>query len=97
MANRLKFFTIAKLVLLAFALLFGVLVFRAEVYFPRPSLEESCHEIHTPISGDDIVERFRAALRFKTVTFDVQDYAKDELKKFAAFLEKSNLQVTSSK
>lgn len=88
MASFCKFLV---LILLSLLTLLGVLLFRAEVYFPYPKHVPTCNETHDPISGQDIVDRFRKALQIKTLTFDRLDYDRDALTKFASFLRASKI------
>lgn len=86
MASRGKI--VATLVLSPFLLL-AVMLFRAEVYYPKPNLDDQCGQIHTPIAGQDIVDRFAEALTIKTITLDQQNYDAESRVQFAAFLRKS--------
>lgn len=71
--------------------LLAVMVFRAEVYFPRPGNDDTCNATHTPIAGDELVQRFSSALKIKTVTRGLGDYDGEPRIEFAQFLRKSML------
>lgn len=77
------------LLLVTLAALLGVMVFRAEVYFPYPSHIEECNQTHEPIAGQQLVDRFTQALRIKTITRQNRDYDGEPLQEFALFLSAS--------
>lgn len=77
--------------LLAPVLLVGILFFRAEVYFPRSAVDAPCNVSHTPIAGDEIVQRFAKALTIQTITRGNQDYDGAPRLQFARFLATSKL------
>ena len=64
-------------------------IFRTIVFFPTPKDIESCTELHEPISGQQVIDRFRSALRFKTITSSPHNYDTLELKKYIDFIVKS--------
>lgn len=70
-------------------ILVGVLFFRAEIYFAKPKLTDTCSETHEPISGNVIVQRFARALQFKTITSGLHNYDTEELQRFHHFLKHS--------
>lgn len=80
------FLKIGVLLFSSLIILFGILFFRAEVYFSKPKDETFCNQTHTPIQGDELIERFSQALKFKTITQDTQKYETSEREKFAQFL-----------
>lgn len=80
------FLKIVLLLLLSLLILVGVLFFRAEVYYSGPTNEPFCNQTHASIQGDDLIERFSQALKFKTITQDTQKYETSEREKFAQFL-----------
>ena len=77
------------LVLVSIASLGLIMLFRAEVYFPKVAPVEWCNQSHTPIEGQEMVERFQKALRFKTITSGPSNYDRLELKRYGDFLKKS--------
>lgn len=70
-------------------LVIGVFFIRAEFYFPYPKDQVTNHESYQQIKGEEIVERFSGALRFKTVSTSAHVYAREEMLKFAAYLKQS--------
>lgn len=82
---------VVGLLLLAPVLLLGILFFRAEVYFPRRAVESPCNVTHTPIGGDQIVQRFAKALTIATITRGNRDYDGEPRLHFARFLASSKL------
>ena len=76
---------IASLVLLGV-----IMVFRSEVYFPRYRPVEWSYKTHDQIeNSNELLDRFRTALRFKTITFGPNEYEQHELKGFGDFIKKS--------
>jgi hypothetical protein len=76
-------------ILLSLILLLTVITVRTILYFPSTKELDSCPKIHEPISGQQLIDRFVEALKFKTITKATQDYDKNELKKYVDFIIKS--------
>ena len=83
--------------LLTLVVLLVIAIIRTILFFPTPKDIESCPELHEPIKGQPIVERFRSALKFKTITKGIHNYDTIELKKYIDFIVKSNLFVKINK
>lgn len=83
-----------KFTALSLLLIIGICVFRALVYFPAPKAAQQCEENvnHHPITLErGLVPRFQRALQFKTITRSKNNYDKEELLKYIAFIESSEL------
>ena len=81
---------LAALLLTPIALL-AVMLFRAEVLFPRSGVDGACNSTHKPIAGDEIVHRFSKALTFQTITRGLRNYDGQPRLEFARFLAQSKL------
>ncbi|CAG2113105.1 unnamed protein product [Medioppia subpectinata] len=80
----------------ALLLVLLVTIVRTIVYFPAPKEIDSCPDLHEPIAGSAVVDRFRAALRFKTITKAAHIYDTLELKRYIDWIIKSYPTIHSS-
>lgn len=83
-----KIFSISLLCLVAFCII------RAYILYPYPKLPEPCdqqsdHQAITIETG--IVDRFRSALTYKTISWSAGNYNRDELVRFREFIQKCNV------
>ena len=81
-----------KIIAIIFAIplvLVGVMFFIAEVHYSRQDVNIKCEDQHSPIQGQEIVDRFSQALRIKTITKGMHDYDTAELLRFHDFLQTS--------
>jgi hypothetical protein len=76
-------------ILLSLVLLLILITVRTVLYFPSLKELDSCPKIHEPIYGQQLIDRFVEALKFKTITKGPQDYDTNELKKYQNFIIKS--------
>ncbi|XP_054168834.1 N-fatty-acyl-amino acid synthase/hydrolase PM20D1-like [Oppia nitens] len=90
----IKLFTIG--LLLSTGLLVATIL-RTVIYFPAPTQVATCADLHQPIDGQSVIDRFRSALQFKTITKAAHDYDTVELKKYIDFIIKNYPAIHSSK
>ena len=83
------------IILVSVIALISVALIRTIVFFPFPKQLESCTETHNPIGGQPVIDRFRSALKFKTITYGIQNTDILENKKYIDFIIKSNVESTN--
>lgn len=71
-------------------------ILRVFILFPQPNQPVACDDQpnHQAITIDQpIVDRFRKALTFKTISWSIGNYNGDELVRFRSFIQQSNIIV----
>ena len=87
---------LAILSIVTVSTLTAICVFRALVYYPTPSPAVTCDDDqrdgHQKIGLEHgILDRFRESIRYQTITKGPYSYDAQELLRFIAFIEKSEL------